>query len=481
MEPARTGKSTGQQPALPPAEHPVPPALPPSPPAPPHSSPHWVARIVAMVVVLALLAGAGFGVYYLIQSRASASQSAGSAAAAAKNRATPVIATVAVVGDLPIYREGPGTAQAKYTVTLHTRVDGQLINVPFQEGQKVQKGDLLAQIDPAPFKAMLEEAQGQLAKDNAMKDNAVADLMRYQKAATAVPAQQLATQQALVDQLKAAIQSDQGAVDNAQTQLDYTTISSPISGVIGLRNVDPGNIVHATDTNGLATITQLQPITVVFTLGQGDLPDVLKAMQASPGNVPVLAYNSMKTKLLSTGHILALDNQIDPSSGTFRVKAEFANADEALYPNQFVNARVLVDTMKGVVEVPSEAVQQSPSSTYVFVIDKDMKAQQRDVTPGPSEGNKTAILKGLAAGEMVATEGLDRLEEGTLVKIQPAATQSGKGKGPATQQSGHATSGPAASSEAGSASAPAGGAAGTQVGGEDRQQNEGTSGGGRAP
>ncbi len=367
-----------------------------------------------------------------MNTRASAAKSA----ASTKPKPTPIVAAAATTGDMPVYLDGVGTAQALNTVLLKTRVDGQIVEVDFIEGQSVRQGETLAKIDPGPYLAMLHQAQAQQQRDEASRANANVDLQRYKDAKDAIPQQTLDTAQSTVDQLTATVAVDKAQVEAAQLNVNYTNITAPVDGRVGLRFVDIGNIVHATDTTGLATITTVQPITVVFTLPQVDLPQVQQAMDGG-ATVSVLAYNSDFSHLLSPGKLSALDNEIDIASDTFRLKATFENKDNALFPNQFVNARLLAKTEKNVVIVPSEAVQQSPTSTYVYLIGPDKKAHQQNVTPGHTEGDKTVIEKGLKAGQMVATMGLDRLEEGTLVTLRTAGTQpaaTGAASRPATRK-----------------------------------------------
>ncbi len=371
-----------------------------------------------------------------------------SSATQAKHPTIPVIARAAHRGDLPIYLDGVGTVQALNMVTLHTRVDGQLMKVLFEEGQYVKEGDLIAQIDDQPFQVQLLQAKAQEAKDQATLDNAKLDYQRYVTAQDAVPKQQLDTAKSTVDQLNAAIQLDDAAIKNANVMIAYTKIIAPISGRMGLRMIDAGNIVHATDPNGLAVITQVQPISVVFTLAQDSLPQVQKAMKNPPippasvststpasmatsdpataptNGVQTLAYDSTLTKLLATGSLAALDNEIDVASGTFKLKGTFNNQDNALFPNQFVNVRLLADVRKNVVLVPAEAIQRSPDSTFVDVINDDQTVEQRNVKTGPTEAGLTVVEDGLDGDEMVATSGLDRLEPGGKVTIQSASSRS---------------------------------------------------------
>jgi multidrug efflux system membrane fusion protein len=341
------------------------------------------------------------------------------AGAAPAARAVPVVASKAHVGDLPIYIDGLGTVTAFNTVTVRTRVDGELVKVAFTEGQPVKSGDLLCEIDPRPFQVQLSQAEGQLARDTALLQNAKLDLTRYQEAREAVPRQQLDTAASNVSQFEAATKVDQSQVDNAKLQLVYCRITSPLDGVIGLRLVDQGNTVHANDANGLATITQLEPIAVQFSIPQDNLPDVLHAM--SGGQLVAEAYDRDLKKKLATGHLQAVDNQINASTGTVRLKAVFDNKDRMLFPNQFVNVRLLVDTKKSVVLIPVAAVQKSPHTTFVYVVKSDETVEVRPVTLGPAEGETIAVVSGVADGETVVTDGVDKLQDGTKVAARDEA------------------------------------------------------------
>jgi membrane fusion protein, multidrug efflux system len=328
----------------------------------------------------------------------------------------PVVAAKARSGTMGVYLTGLGTVTALNTVTVRSRVDGELVDVAFHEGQLVHKGDVLATIDPRPFQVQLTEAQGQAAKDEASLRNARIDLQRYQvlMAQDAIPRQQLDTQVATVDQFAGALKTDKGQIDSATLNLTYSRITAPIAGRIGLRLVDAGNIVHAIDQNGLAVIAQVRPIALVFTIPQDDLPTVLRRLHAG-NSLDVDAYDRDLQTKLATGTLLTVDNQIDPTTGTVKLKATFPNDDDALFPNQFVNARLLVDTIHDAVLVPTAAIQRNQDTTFVYVVKPDGRVDVRNVRVRLTEGDDSAIQSGLSAGEVVVTEGVDKLQPGSLV------------------------------------------------------------------
>jgi membrane fusion protein, multidrug efflux system len=344
-------------------------------------------------------------------------------------RAVPVVAMAARQGNLDLYLSGLGSVTPSNMVTVRPRVSGHLVKVAYQEGQLVRKGDLLAEIDPRPFQVQLAQAEGQMARDQALLKNAQRDLERFKilRERDLISKQEFDAQISQIDQHEGAIKSDQAQIDNAKLQLTYSRITAPISGRIGLRIVDEGNMVQANDTNGLAVITQLQPIAVLFNIPQDDLPQVLKRMQSGQKLV-VEAYNRDLKQKLATGTLLTIDNQIDPNTGTVRCKAVFPNEDNSLFPNQFVNARLLVDTKQGAVIVPAAAIQRSPQSAFVYVVKDDGTVESRNIVVGPSEGDDVSVASGLSQGEVVVTEGVDRLQQGTKVAARMAGASQARGK-----------------------------------------------------
>jgi multidrug efflux system membrane fusion protein len=372
-------------------------------------------RWVWLLIVVAAAAAV-----WLIQSRQTHAQAPGGAAGRmGRSMMVPVAVAPAVRGDIPVYLEGLGSVTPFYTVSVHTRVDGQLMNVYFKEGQFVNVGDVLLDIDPRPFQVMLEQAEGQMAHDQALLANANVDLTRYKTllAQDAIPEQQLATQGATVKQYEGAIKTDQGAVDNAKLQIVYCHLTAPISGRIGLRLVDPGNIVHASDANPLLVITQMQPITVIFTLPEDSLPPVLQKLRGGV-QLTVDAYNRDKSRKLASGKLLTTDNQIDQTTGTLKLRAVFENRDSMLFPQQFVNVRLLVEVKRQQVIVPSVAIQRGAQGTYAYVVNPDNTAAVKVVTTGVSEGGSTSVDSGLQAGENVVIDGADKLQPGSKVSVR---------------------------------------------------------------
>lgn len=330
----------------------------------------------------------------------------------------PVQAALAVEKSVPQYLSGLGTVTASNTVTVRSRVDGQLMALHFTEGQQVKAGDLLAEIDQRPFQVQLTQAQGQLDKDQATLDNARRDLARYQQLVKTnlVSRQELDTQQSLVRQSEGAVAVDKGAVDSAKLQLTYSKITSPINGRVGLKQVDIGNIISSGDTTGIVILTQTQPIDAIFTLPEANISTIVEAQRAGQPLI-VEAWDRTNQRQLTQGQLLTLDNQIDPTTGTIKLKARFDNQDNALFPNQFVNARLKIGTLQNAVVVPTAAVQMGNEGHFVWVVDNDKKVSKHIVTTGTQDSQQTVITGGLSAGENVVTDGIDRLTEGATVEV----------------------------------------------------------------
>jgi len=355
-----------------------------------------------------------------------------STARASTGQVVPVGVAVAEERDLPIYLKGLGSVTAFNTVSVRTRVDGQLSEVNFKEGQYVKQGELLAVIDPRPYQVALSQAEAQLFKDQASLRDAQLNYDRYKgllQDSGAMSQQQVDTQKATADQLEGAVRSDQSAVDNAKLNLVYCHITSPISGRVGLRLVDIGNMVHATDTNPMLVITQLQPIAVIFTLPQEDITEVIQHMQH--GSLEVEAYSQDDQTKLSTGTLLTVDNQIDQTTGTVKLKAIFENKDNSLWPNQFVNSRLLLETRKNSTVVPAAAIQRGPQGNYVFVVKADKTVEVRPVTVPFTQNNVSLVASGVQPGEQVVVDGQDKLQSGS--KVDPHVVSSHGNRNASTQ------------------------------------------------
>jgi membrane fusion protein, multidrug efflux system len=341
----------------------------------------------------------------------------------------PVVVATANKGDIPVYLTGLGTVTALYTATILPQVTGQILQVPFKEGDFVKKGALLVQIDPQPYEAALLQAQGQLQRDKALLEQAKRDFKRYDILAKqdSIAQQIRDDQEYLVHQNEGTVKLDEGLVQSAKINLAYTRISAPFTGRIGLRLVDPGNIVYTPDSNGIAVMTQEQPITVIFPIPEDNLPAVFKRLKAKE-NLPVEAFDRGGNALIATGRLQSVDNQINVTTGTVNLKAVFTNEDNALFPNQFVNASLLMETLRGVTVAPTSAIQHSPKGTFVYVVKEDQTVTVRWVKTGPSEGDQVSIEQGVSPGEIVVVEGAEKLKEGSKVEVQKqAAGSSNKG------------------------------------------------------
>jgi multidrug efflux system membrane fusion protein len=397
-----------------------------------------------VVVVLLIAFGIGWIGHFLATSTSS-SPSGGERAGGRGGRGgmpTPVGASKATIADINVWLNGLGTVTPLRSVTVTAQVAGQLQGVAYREGQMVHRGDVLAQIDPRTYQAASSQAQGALARDQALLANARIDLQRFQTLfkEDSIAKQQLDTQQSLVRQYEGSIAADRGAVDAADVNLAYTKIVAPIDGRVGLRQVDPGNNVAS--GSAIVVITQLQPIDALFTIPEDSLPRVGKKMHAGE-TLAVDAYDRANRNKLASGTLASLDNQIDTSTGTVKAKAEFANDDESLFPNQFVNVRVLLDVLHGATVIPTSALQRGSSGLFVYVVGDDGTVSVRDIRTGPTEGERVAVTDGLKPGETVVTDGGDRLREGSKVTL-PA--EGGKGAASGAGASGEGDAGSASTS-----------------------------------
>ena len=357
------------------------------------------------------------------------------------NSVMPVGIAVAEKGDVPIVFEGLGTVTPLATVTVKTQINGQLTQIAFREGQLVRKGDFLAQIDPRIYQAQLEQYQGQLVRDQALLADAKLDLARYQKLATqdSIAFQQVDTQQATVKQDEGNVLVDQAQIDTAKVNLAYCHIESPVEGIVGIRQVDEGNYVQTSDTNGIVVITQIQPMSVIFTIPEDKISQVTKRLHDGV-TLPVTAYDRTDTTQIATGTLATTDNQVDTSTGTVKLRAMFPNDKEELFPQQFVNARLVVDTLKDAVVVPTPAIQLGAPGSYVYVVNSsESTVAVREVKTGPSDGQRTPILSGLELGETVVTDGVDRLYDGAKVQLpgkQPVNEAGGRPHQPSDRPGG---------------------------------------------
>ena len=402
--------------------------------------------VIWVVIIFVLVAAGVWGLRALNNSR-SASQSQGKggrggAGGTDTSRAVPVSVAPADQRDIPVYLEGLGNVQAYYTVTVHSRVDGQLMEVNFREGQQVRKGEELALIDPRPYEVQVAQTEATKFKDQANLENAQRDLQRYADLYKqgVIAEQQYNTQQSVVAQQEGLVRADDAQINNAKLNLTYCHIKSPIDGKVGLRLVDPGNMVHASDQNGLLVITQLQPISVLFTLPEDNLQMVAQHMKG--GQLEVQAWNRDDSQQIADGQLETIDNQIDPNTGTFRLKAVFNNRDNALYPNQFVNARLQVYTRKNAIVVPAPAVQRGAQGTYAYVVKQDANGATVDSRPikvALTEDTNAVLDSGVNPGELVVTDGQEKLQPGAKVEVhgpgQPGGA-SGSDTGRSGKQSG---------------------------------------------
>lgn len=394
---------------------------------PTHRPRRWWLAVVLSTVIL------GVGLY-LFYGHGKKSEAPAAKQAAAKAAAPPAPVTVQAArkADVGVYLTQLGNVTPIATVTIHSRIDGQLMNVYFKEGQLVKRGDLIAMLDPRPFQAQLTQYEGQLIRDKEFLSNARLDVQRYQTLwkQDSIPRQQLETQESLVRQYEGAVRADQGLVESAKVNLIYCRITSPVSGRIGLRQIDPGNIVHAGDTNGLAVVTQLQPMSVIFPVPEDDLPEVLGKLKAG-ARLAVDAFDRERKQRLAGGMLQTIDNQIDPTTGTVKFRALFPNNDNALFPQQFVNVRLLVKTLHDSIVVPVSAVQRGSQGAFVYLVKADKTVAVRPVTVGVTQEDDVAVTSGLNEGDVVVVQGAERLRDGSKVEVKEASKR-GQG-GPKTQ------------------------------------------------
>jgi len=410
-------------PEIAPPEHeqvllaPPPGSTPPRPPSPPKTKPRRKTWLYLAILVIAAVAAF---LWYRSDHQQTTAQAKSKSGKGGRGPTgpTPVVAVKTTTGDIGVYVTGLGAITPIFTVTVKSRVDGQLLTVHFKEGDYVHQGDPLIEIDPRPYEAVVVQTEGQLIRDQALLANARVDLARYQTllAQDAIPEQQLATQRALVTQYEGTVKNDQGLLDAAKLNVTYSHIPAPISGIVGLRLVDPGNIVHSTDTTGMVVITQIQPISVIFTVGEDQLPPILQKIHAGQ-KLPVDAWDRELKNKLASGTLDTIDNEIDQTTGTLKLRALFGNENRALFPNQFVNARLLQQEKRGVILLNSAAIQRNTNQTYVYLVKPDSTVTVRTITLGTTEGDESEITSGLTAGDVIVMTGVDKLQEGSKVSV----------------------------------------------------------------
>jgi membrane fusion protein, multidrug efflux system len=389
--------------------------------SPPRSRGSRLGCLISGVLVALIVAG----IVWFVHSRAQENQQAGR-----RSQASVSVVTAPVQrGDLPVTLNALGTVTPLATVTVKTQINGRLVSLGFQEGQLVTAGDFLAQIDPRPYQIALQQAEAQLVRDSALLNDARVDLARYRTLAAqdSIPRQQLDTQEYLVHQYEGTVKADETAIDSARLNLEYCRIVAPLAGRVGLRQVDQGNYVQTSDPNGIVVITQLQPISVIFTVPEDNVPTIMQRL-GTGAKLPVTAYDRALTTKLASGTLMTVDNQIDTSTGTVRLRAQFDNRDNRLFPNQFVTTLLGVDTLKNTALVPSAAIQRGAPGTFVYVVNDERVVSLRPVKLGPTDGDRVAVASGVNPGERVVVDGADKLRDGAQVTL--ASETNGSSAGP---------------------------------------------------